>query len=386
MTMRLLAASLFAALLPAELLSGQGYAAIFYAGLDGGANVPFHVAEVPPTGLTVEAWVRFDDATMPTGVPYFPTIVSQNADTAPSWLLRVASGSTNNRIVEFLVRDGAGVSQILSWPFAPGELGNWTHLAATYDGQVMTLFKNSTLVAAATLGAASEVQNLGGVLRIGNGNRTIPGRETWNGYIDELRIWPMPRSAAEIAATQHQTLLSMPGKVLTYNLEGDFYESSIGLSGTGFGTFNTFVDGPFLGSGGYSASLDYGPSTTTCPRTIDIGIGSLASIGNSAFNIWCTKAPTSSPIGLFVFAAQQAPVQPPLLGIALAFTPQSVLATTAFAPATFGLGLQRQPLPIPNSMGLIGFTVFGQFVFFDTSCGPQGFSASNGLTIAVQSN
>jgi hypothetical protein len=384
--MRLLAASLFAALLPAQLLSAQAYAVILYAGLDGGADVPFHAAMVPPTGLTVEAWVRFDDATMPTGVPYFPTIVGQNVDTAPSWLLRVASGSTNNRIVEFLVRDGAGVSQVLSWPFAAGELGNWTHLAATYDGQVMTLFKNSVQVATVTLSAAYEVQNLGGVLRIGNGNRTIPGRETWNGYIDELRIWPMPRSAAEIAATQNQTLLAMPGSVITFNLDGDFFDSSLGLTGTGFGTFNAFVDGLFFGNGGYSASSHYGPSTTTCPRTIDIGIGSLASIGNSAFNIWCTKAPTSSPIGLFVFAAQQAPVQPPLLGMVLAFTPQSVITTTTFAPAAFGLGLQRQPLPIPNSMGLIGFTVFGQFVFLDTQCGPQGFSASNGLTIAVQSN
>src|SRR5262245_59332807 len=385
--MRLLAASLFAALLPAQLLSAQAYAVILYAGLDGGADVPFHAAMVPPTGLTVEAWVRFDDATMPTGVPYFPTIVGQNVDTLqPSWLLRVASGSTNNRIVEFLVRDGAGVSQVLTWPFVAGELANWTHLAATYDGQVMTLFKNSIQVATVTLAAAYEIPNLGGALRIGNGNRTIPGRETWNGYIDELRIWPMPRSAAEIAATQHQTLLSMPGKVLTYNLEGDFSESSIGLSGTGFGTFNTFVDGPFLGSGGYSASSDYGPSTTTCPRTIDVGIGSLASIGNSAFHVWCTKAPASSPLGLFVFAAQQAPVQPLFLGVTLAFTPQSVITTAAYAPAAFGLGLQRQPLPIPNSMALIGFTVFGQFLFFDAQCGPQGLSASNGLTIAVQSN
>ena len=385
--MRLLAASLFAALLPAELLPAQGYAVIFYAGLDGGADAPFHAALVPPTGLTVEAWVRFDDATMPTGVPFFPTIVSQNPDTQPSWLLRVASGSTNNRIVEFLVRDGAGVLQSLTWPFAAGELGNWTHLAATYDGQVMTLFLNSVAVATQTLGAAYEVQNLGGVLRIGNGSRTIPGRETWNGYIDELRIWPMPRSAAEIGSTQHSTLLSMPGKVITYNLDGDFYDSSsLGLSGTGFGIFNAFVDGPLLLGGGYSASSDFGPSTTTCPRTIDIGIGSLANLGNSAFNIWCTKAPTSSPLGLFVFAAQQAPVQPPFLGVTLAFTPQSILTIAAYAPATFGLGLQRQPLPIPNSMALIGFTVFGQFVFFDAQCGPQGLSASNGLTIAVQSN
>jgi hypothetical protein len=379
--MRFLAASLFTALLPA-----QGYAVILYAGLDGGADVPFHISMVPPTGLTVEAWVRFDDATMPTGVPYFPTIVGQNVDTArPSWLLRVASGSTNNRIVEFLVRDGANVPQVLAWSFTAGELSNWTHLAATYDGQVMTLFKNSIQVAALTLGAAHEVQNLGGVLRIGNGDRTIPGRETWNGMIDELRIWPMPRSAAEIAVTQNQSLLAMPGQVITFNLEGDFYDSSIGLSGTAFGTLNALVNGPILTGGGYAACAHYGASTTTCPRTIDLAIGSLASIGNSQFNIWCTKAPTSSPISMFVFAAQQAPVQPPFLGVSLAFTPQSVITTVAYVPATFGLGLQRQPLPIPNSMGLIGYTVFGQFVFLDGVCGPQGLSASNGLTIAVQS-
>jgi hypothetical protein len=379
--MRLLTASL----LLASLLPAQGYAVILYAGLDGGANVPFHPAMVPPTGLTVEAWVRFDDATMATGVPYFPTIAGQNVDAAqPSWVLRVASGSTNNRVVEFVVADAANAPRVVAWPFAPGELANWTHLAATYDGQVLTLFKNSAPVASAAFAAAHAVQNGGGVLRIGNGDRSIPGRHTWNGMIDELRVWPMPRSAAEIAATQSQTLLAMPGGVLTYNLEGDFHESSTGLGGTGFGTFNAFVDGPVLG-GGYSACSHFGNSTTTCPGTIDIAIGSLATVGNGAFTIWCTKAPAGSPLALFVFAAQQAPVQPPFLGVELAFTPQSVITSSHFAPGTFGLGLQRQPLPIPNAMGLIGFTVFGQFVFFDAQCGPQGLSASNGLTIAVQS-
>jgi hypothetical protein len=379
--MRFLAASLLAALLPA-----QGYAVILYAGIDGGADAPFHPAMVPPTGLTVEAWVRFDDATMPTGAPYFPTIVGQNvASGQPSWLLRVASGSTNNRVVEFVVRDGNNVPRVLSWPFAPGQLAAWSHLAATYDGQAMTLFEDGLQVATLVLSAAHEVQNLGGELRIGNGDRTIPGRDTWNGMIDELRIWPMPRSAAEIAVTRNQSLLAMPGNVITFNLEGDFYETSVGLVATPFGTLDILVDGPSLASGGYSACSHYGSSTTTCPRTIDLAIGSLASVGNSAFGIWCTKAPIGSPLGLFVFAAQQAPVQPPLFGVDLAFTPHSVITTATHVPAAFGLGLQRQPLPIPNDLGLIGFTVFGQFLFLDAQCGPQGISASNGLTIAIQS-
>jgi hypothetical protein len=379
--MRLLAASLLAALLPA-----QGYAVILYADLDGGADVPFHAAMVPPTGLTVEAWVRFDDATMPAGGPWFPTVVAHDPDAAvPSWSLRVAWSSTGARVVEFLVRDGNGAPRTLAWPFAPGQLASWTHLAATYDGQAMTLFADGAAVASQTLAAAHEVQGVGGVLRIGNGNRAVPGRDTWNGMIDELRIWPMPRTAAEILTTRDQTLLAMPGNVITFNLEGDFHDSSLALAGVPFGVVNPFVDGPLL-SGGYSACSDYGTSTTVCARPSRIGVGSLATVGNGAFGIWCTQAPVQSPAGLFVFAAQQAPVQPPFLGVQLAFTPQSVLTTVAHVPATFGRGLQRQPLPIPNQPGLIGATVFGQFVFFDAQCGPQGFSASNGLTIAVQSN
>src|SRR5688572_24751235 len=190
--MHLQLASLAAAVLSAALLPAQGYAVALTAGVNGGIEVPFHAALVPPTGLTVEAWVRFDDASMATGAPYFPTIVAQNATAPqPSWLLRVASGSTNARLLEFSVRDGASATRTLTWGFAPGELANWTHLAATYDGQVLALFKNGAPVASRTLAAAHEVQDLGGVLRIGNGDTTTSGRHTWHGLIDEVRIWPM---------------------------------------------------------------------------------------------------------------------------------------------------------------------------------------------------
>jgi hypothetical protein len=74
-------------------------------------------------------------------------------------------------------------------------------------------------------------------------------------------------------------------------------------------------------------------------------------------------------IGFFAFAAQQAPVQPPVLGVSLAFTPHSVITSVAHAPGSFGLGLQRQPLPIPNAAGLRGLTVFGQFLFGDLRAG-----------------
>lgn len=218
----------------------------------------------------------------------------------------------------------------------------------------------------------------------GNGDNTTPGRQTWNGTIDEVRIWSIPRGVGEIAASMNQSLSAMPGKTVTFNLDGDFLDSSSGLTGRAFGTINAFVDGPRL-SGLYPSGSHYGRSTTTCARTLDITMGSLPTVGNGAFTVWCANAPRTSPLGLFVVAAQQAPVQPPVLGVSLAFTLSSVITSVAYVPGSFGLGLQRQPLPIPANGSLLGLTVFTQFAFSDAQCGPQGISASNGLTVSIQS-
>src|SRR5712672_1181021 len=61
------------------------------AGIDGAVEVPFDPAMVPPTGLTVEAWITFDESTVPVGSGfYWPTIARQNiAAQGESWLLRV---------------------------------------------------------------------------------------------------------------------------------------------------------------------------------------------------------------------------------------------------------------------------------------------------------
>lgn len=370
----------------ATLVPAQNQGISLNVGVTGYVDVPTSPLLVPPTGLTVEAWMTFDDSTVPTGgLYYWPTIARQNvAPGQESWVLRVGSANTNNRNIEWKVRTPTGLQSVI-YSFAPGEFMNWTHLAGTYDGATLKIFKNGAQVSTMTLPTTAAINNAGGVLRIGDGDQSNPGNETWNGQIDELRVWPFPRTAGEIAAAMNQELQMLPGKTLTFNLNGNYLDSSHNLVGTPTGTV-TFVNSPALSVVAF-AGLNVGSSTTNCPLTIDSQLGSVPTVGNTSFAVWCAQGPTatSSPLGIAIAGFRAAPAsQPPVLGINLAFDLSSVALQTLLIPATTGLGTARMPLPIPNNMSLQGIGLVCQFGFADSNCGPQGFSASDGVAFAVQ--
>lgn len=376
-----------ASLVSLAALTAQNQALQTTTGASPIIDVPFDPLLVPPTGLTVEAWVTYDETTVPTGgIFYWPTVARQNiAPNGESWLFRVGASNFSNRSFEFSVRTATSGLAVLSWAFQPGELLTWTHMAGTFDGTTMRIFKNGVQVATRTT-ALSEVQNLGGVLRIGNGDVSVPGNETWNGQIDELRIWPMARSAGEITATMNQQLSSMPGKVLTFNLDGIVVDSSRGLVANATGPYAFSAGAPGLVPV-TPLAFNVGQSTTTCARSIDAQLGSLPTVGNAAFTVWATRGPrpTSSPLGLVVAAGQGAAAgQPTFQGVTLAFNPATVLAQTTLIPPTSVLGNAAFNLPIPNQPTLLGTSLIFQFGFVDAQCGPQGYSASNGIVFSVQ--
>ena len=178
----------------------------------------------------------------------------------------------------------------------------------------------------------------------------------------------------------------MPGKVLTFNFNGNFLESSHGMNGTPTGTVNFSASGaPVMMA--MPVALTVGSSTTTCTRTIDTHLGSLPMLGNAAFAVYATQGPrpANSPLGLAICATGAAPTgQPPVLGINLACSFASIVNTTALVPPTNQLGNSRLPLPIPNLPLLIGTSLVVQFGYMDTTCGPQGFSASDGIVFGIQ--
>ncbi len=95
-------------------------------------DVP-HSPLLAPPSITIEAWVKYDDATIPTGW-VFPTIGRKNfVQGVAEWFLRVDAGNNNTKRLRLWVNGTNGICNV-NWNFTAGQLANWTHVAATYDG------------------------------------------------------------------------------------------------------------------------------------------------------------------------------------------------------------------------------------------------------------
>ncbi|MDM8564109.1 PA14 domain-containing protein [Candidatus Halobeggiatoa sp. HSG11] len=119
----------------------------------------------------------------------------------------------------------------------------WYHVAVTYDGSSeMKLYKNGVLVDSAT-----------GVAPLGDGMNTYIGKfanaNYFGGDIDEVRIWDVVRSQAEIKAYMNRSLDSDESGLIAYYNFDEKVGSSIAvlsdIAGSNHGTLNgdpTWVD------------------------------------------------------------------------------------------------------------------------------------------------
>lgn len=332
-------------------------------------DVPFSPTLVPTGGVTAEAWVTYDGSTLGSGWR-FPTAFRMDpSPNQASYFLRIEAGQTRaNRLLWWVSTTNGNFS--IAWNFTAGALIPWTHVAGTYDGSTLRLFVNGAQVAQGN--GTGPIQNRGGVFRIGNGDVSITGGETWNGEIDEVRVWPFARSATAIASTMGMRLQSMPGEVTTWNLDGDGLDSSGQNHGTGVGSpafiANTRTEQvvPFPGA------LNLG-AATGCRTTGLAAIPAIANVGNSGFGMVGTRAPANAGgFALLAMAGLPTPFQ--VLGIDVLVDLNVVGVSTfvlsnALGTATIGFG-------IPNDVGYVGLGFYSQFLWLDPACA-NGASASN---------
>src|SRR5205085_124806 len=101
-----------------------------------------------------------------------------------------------------------GYGQMLA--ATPLVAGTWTHLAVTYDSvtQIMNLYQNGILVATATSvpGYTEPSLDLG----------TFAAGNYYSGRMDEVRLWSVARTAAEIAADMNCALTGDEFFLLAY--------------------------------------------------------------------------------------------------------------------------------------------------------------------------
>lgn len=254
---------------------GQAQALSLVHGTNGYIAVP-HNASLAPAAITVEAWVYFLPTNLaPAGV--YPTILRKNVlPQQEVYFLRVQQGTGR---VAWKVKLPGAASVTATSP-APLPTDTWTHVAGTWDGSTCRLYFDGVQVASA-IGSGPLTDN-GGALRIGKGDDATAGGETWNGYLEEIRIWSVARSAAEIQGTMNWQLDVQPSLVSSWHLDGNAFDYTGGNNGTETGTYSYIPSGVPLQTGqppyqvnSPASSLDvngvhaqgFSPGTVTLPYT-----------------------------------------------------------------------------------------------------------------------
>lgn len=366
-------------------LSGQALAqnqvANFAIGTTAQYDVPNAPILVPTTGITVEAWVTYDDSTVPVGAGLqFPSICRHTLlPDQLSYAFRVEAGDTGTTALRFLVNSqGFGIGAADA-QFMPGELTMPTHVAGTFDGQNYSVYINGVLRGTAAFPGTGTIVNGGGDLVIGNGGDGVFTTETtWNGEIDELRIWPFARTQEEIVETMNSSLILVPGGV-TFNIDGAgvSVDSSQGLVATPTPTVTISAGQnlPIVAAGGFTS----GVPTTTCTQELGASVGSSTRATNTTFDLVCYDGTPNATGGVLV-SLSPSPVPTPLLGADF-FLDFSMLVPVIPSVVADATGGSRLRLPINRTAP--GTQLASQFFFLDP-CGPMGITASETISISVQ--
>jgi len=150
------------------------------------------------TTITLEAWIY------PTAwqTNYFQgSIINREINASGGYMLRCGASGT----LSFNLGNGGSWYDVVSSANAL-TLNTWQHVAGTYDGTTLRLFKNGVLINSSaqtiTIAPAS-----GAELTIGNWSRWIATSDDrcFIGLIDEARIWSVTKSAAELVSGMTQT-------------------------------------------------------------------------------------------------------------------------------------------------------------------------------------
>jgi len=383
-TFHLCAALLAGAALCLSTATAQNQALSFTnGGVDQYVDVPYHPTILPKGGVTGEAGSTYDGATVSPGNRW-PTIMRQNSTPgAENMMLRVQEGTvasttaTTTATMLWFVRTTV-TSTSVSWTFQRSQLTGWTHIAGTYDGTMGRLVVNGVTVAQAA--SSGDIVGSGGTLRLGNGDLSTPGAETWNGFIDEARLWPVARTDAEIQSLMNAELASVPGEVSTWNLNGNPFDSS----GSNHGALTG--NPPYVAGANIQFQLltgaAYGNPTAGCAGVPRTGLTGLPKLGNPGHGFYAVRSlsATSGGAAFAWLSPLGTATAIPVLGIELWVdpSPPNIVVPTTVTP----LKAAYLPLPIPNNPLLGGQTFVLQFLFIDPTC-LTPFFASDALAVAI---
>jgi hypothetical protein len=171
------------------------------------------------TAITLEAWVNA--SAWKTNVFEGGIIVKEENTSNLGYMLRAGAGGKLNFAI------GNSGWKELTTATSVMSLNTWYHVAATYDGKYQRLYLNGNLIDSLQT-TISIGQSKTTNVAIGNHSSTSYSRY-WQGKIDEVRIWNITRTGAEIKANMNREFCDpQKGLVVYYK----FNQGNAGKSNT----------------------------------------------------------------------------------------------------------------------------------------------------------
>lgn len=147
--------------------------------------------------LTVEAWVKPNSWSDNEG--FFNYATDNGATEAGFGFVFFATGW------RFYLKTTTNTIDYANMAETSTPVGQWTHLAATYDGSKVRIFRNGSAIDSTD--AMGNVEWTGAPGNITLGSFTKDGTTKYfDGYMDDVRLWNVVRTAAQIKASREITL------------------------------------------------------------------------------------------------------------------------------------------------------------------------------------
>jgi hypothetical protein len=153
------------------------------------------------TGLSIALWLKADDFSA--SYARFIAKVTETQD--HYWSL---STSDDGTALRFNLK-ASGTTTVLKTGTGLIQVGIWYHVAATYDGSQMRIYKNGLEVA--SINKTGAVDTNPNVLAVIGNQPPTAGSWPFDGLIDEVRIYNRALSATEIAAIANPVTTGLSG-------------------------------------------------------------------------------------------------------------------------------------------------------------------------------
>lgn len=165
--------------------SGKNGGALVFNG--GMVTIPSTPAFALSSAFTIEAWVY-----PTTNMPSWSTVVMKEQPGYFTYALYIGGYGTNIPAI-FGVKGTTSATQVDAHAGSGLPLNTWTHLAGTWDGSILALYRNGALVTTTPLTAP--IASSSNPLRLGA--NSIWG-EAYTGRLDDLRLYNRALSLQEI--------------------------------------------------------------------------------------------------------------------------------------------------------------------------------------------